>query len=138
MKFKTLLLAALALGITIPAQAQTAATSMPQTGTATSSAVTPTTGTATFSSGVTKIGPLVPTRGFAVRLLLTGTWTGTAYAGTTADDCATVNQLTAGGTAVAYSGNVNEIVDAPSTTRGNIYCAVVTVASGTVTYGLFQ
>lgn len=109
-----------------------------QTGTVTSSAATASTGAATFASGTAKIGPLAPTVGFPIRLKLLGTWSGTAYVGTSVDSCATVNQLTAGGSGVAYSANANEIIDAPANTGPDTYCLVATVSTGTLTYALRQ
>lgn len=109
-----------------------------QTGTVTSSAATAATGAATFSSGTAKIGPLAPTVGYPIRFKVLGTWAGSAYVGTSVDGCVTVNQLTAGGTGVSYSSNVNEIVDAPANTGPDVYCASITVTSGTAIYALRQ
>lgn len=109
-----------------------------QTGAVTSSAATAATGAATFASGTAKVGPFLPTVGYAIRLKLTGTWAGTAYLGTSTDACASVSPLTAGGSAITYSGNLNEIVDAPATTGSDVYCLVATVTSGTLGYALRQ
>lgn len=128
-----------AIALACPAHAQTSsATSTPQVGTATSSAVTPTSGTASFSSGVAQIGPMSMSRGFAIRVKLSGTWTGSAYIGTTTDGCVTVSPLTVGASPVTYTANINEIVDAPATTGAEPYCLVATVTSGTLAYALRQ
>lgn len=120
-----------------------AASSTACAGTITSSAATLTEGApagcaATIAAGAGKIGPFKPQLGRAVRLIATGTWVGTLQLGTSIDGCATVNVLTAAGTPITYSGNVNEWADAPVTSLTSTlgYCLVGTISSGTASIAL--
>jgi hypothetical protein len=115
-----------------------AATSTAQIGSVTSSGVTPTSGAATFSGGTATIGPLAPQLGRPIRVVLTGTWTGTFKVGTSASACATFNPLTVGGQPWAsYTANINEDVDVPMISVV-VYCAQATVTSGTLNYAVRQ
>ncbi|KAK0330898.1 hypothetical protein LTR94_031025, partial [Friedmanniomyces endolithicus] len=115
-----------------------AATSIAQTGSVTSTAATPTSGTATFAAGSAVIGPLTPQLGREIRVVLRGTWSGTVAIGTSIDACATINPLTiAGQTWGSFAGNANESVDVP-TLAGVSYCATATITSGTLNYAVRQ
>lgn len=100
---------------------------------------TPSGCTYTGSAGAYIVGPFVPQAGYPVRLVATGTWTGSITVGTSMDNCATVNALTvAGQTWGSYTGNANEAVDVPPTTGGVKYCLSLTVTSGTLNVALRQ
>ena len=124
-----------------PAQAPAAAASTPATGTVTATAVTPTSGTAALAGGSAVIS-FAPTLGLPVRVVLRGGATFTAYVGTSVDGCATINPLTVAGQQWAtFTASADEYVDTPvsTATAGGIkYCLVVTVTSGTETYGVRQ
>ena len=125
-----------------PAQAPSAAPSIPALGTVTATAVTSTSGTTpTFASGTATI-PFTPTIGLPIRIILKGGATFSAYVGTSANACASVNPLTVGGQPWAtFTGSADEYVDTPVTTiasAGLTYCLVATVTSGTLTYGVRQ
>lgn len=118
---------------------QAAATSTPCTVSATTSAATPTGCTASGSAGVYVVGGFAPQAGYPIRLVTTGTWTGTIAVGTSIDNCATVNALTvAGQTWGSYTSNVNEAVDVPVTTGGVQYCLSISLSSGTINAALRQ
>ncbi len=122
----------------LPTRSATA-TSTPCVISATATAITPTGCTASGSAGVYVAGAFSPQAGFPVRLVTTGTWTGSIAVGTSVDSCATVNPLTVAGSAWGtYTGNANEAVDVPPTTGGVAYCLSVTVTSGTMNAALRQ
>jgi len=125
---------AVALAFGSPACAQTA-TSVALTGSVTLSAAT---GPCSFAGGTATCGPFLPSARLPVRLLLKGGASFSAIIGTSVDACATVNALTAGGSAVIYAGSVDEYVDVPPTT-GNIgYCLKMTISSGSETFVVRQ
>lgn len=84
-------------------------------------------------------GPFTPQAGYPIRIVTTGTWAGSVAVGTSANGCATVNGLTAGGVAYgSYAANANELVDVPATTGGIAYCLSIIVSSGTMNAALRQ
>lgn len=106
---------------------------------ATSTATTPTGCTSTGSAGTYIVGPFTAQAGYPVRLVTTGTWTGSIAVGTSIDSCATVNALTVAGQSWGtFTGNANEAVDVPPTTGSVKYCLSITVSSGTITAALRQ
>ncbi|HLY90839.1 MAG TPA: hypothetical protein VKQ27_17790 [Acetobacteraceae bacterium] len=94
--------------------------------------------TATPAAGTTVSGPFTPQLGRDLRIIIKGTWAGTISVGTSVDNCATVNPLTAGGaTWGSFTANANEVVDTP-TLAGVGYCVTSVITSGTPTIGLRQ
>lgn len=115
------------------------ASSTPCSVSATSSAITPTGCTGTGSSGTYVAGPFNPQAGYPVRIVTSGTWSGSIAVGTSSDNCTTVNPLTvAGQTYGSFTGNANEAVDVPATTGSIAYCMSITVSSGTLSAALRQ
>ena len=116
-----------------------AASSTPCTVSATTSAATPTGCTASGSGGSYVVGGFSPQAGYPIRLVTTGTWSGTIAVGTSIDNCTTVNALTvAGQTWGSYTSNANEAVDVPVTTGGVKYCLSISLTSGTLNAALRQ
>lgn len=116
-----------------------AATSTPCTVSATTSTATPTGCAASGSAGSYVVGGFAPQAGYPIRLVTTGTWSGTVAVGTSVDNCATVNALTvAGQTWGSYTSNANEAVDVPVTTGGVKYCLSISLSSGTLNAALRQ
>lgn len=94
----------------------------------------PLTGT-TATSGM--IGPFMPELARAVMLTLTGTWSGTVALLRSADGGATKPPATLGGTALSWTGAINEPVWV-ETEAGVTLWLQVTRAAGTLTYRLAQ
>lgn len=116
-----------------------AAISTACTAVVTSGAATPTGCSASGGAGSYVVGPFSPSPGYPVRLVATGTWSGSITIGTSINNCSTLNGLTVAGVAYGvFTGNANEAVDVPATTGGVSYCASITVTSGTLTLALRQ
>lgn len=123
--------------VAAPLFAQTA-TSVPISGSVSASAATPSAGSCGFAAGTAICGPFLPSPRLPIRLLLRGGASFAGYVGTSIDNCATVNQLTAGGAAVSFAGSADEYVDVAPTTGNVGYCLVLTVSSGTENYAVRQ
>lgn len=119
--------------------ATASATSTPCSAVVTTSAVTPTGCAASFATGTATIGGFAPQLGRNLRILITGTWTGTVTVGTSGSStCTTFNPLTIGGASWgSFSANANEFVDTPSVSTA-YYCLQVTVLSGSPTVSFLQ